>query len=292
MENNLLKPSVDNTAASFNMRCGDCLYFNQGPKLYSEMCSELGVQDFAPAPSCFVPNTISLVESCGPQVIAAISDIASTLDAQAIRLLSYQLSASAEVAKSGFTWGEKVYFSLGGDYLSHYFSGVVLGQHEHGRFVVVSSRLRRSKNSTQCTMLASSCMKADAWAQHAKSLVHQNRIDVPVIDKRWPKYKRRLAELLTWEGKIDSDYNVVLENVGRDLYEPPSIDVAPEEVRENQRKQALDNQKSLPKKPSKTKLLTNADGTMTYERAETRAVDGVDESEPEEVSENETSDVE
>lgn len=278
----MLKPSVDNTAASFNMRCGDCMYFNQGPKLYASVCSELGVQDFAPAPACFVPNTIALVDSCGQDVIKAVSAIASNLDPHAIRLLSYQLSAAAEVAKSGFTWGSKVYFSLGGEYLSHYFSGVVIGQHEHGRFLIVSSRLRRSKGSTQCILFASSCIKEGDWAKHAQDLVFQNRIDVPVIDKRWPKYKRRLAELLTWDGKVETDYNVILENVGREVYEPPSIDVAPEEVRENQRKKALEQQKTTPKKPAKSKLITNADGTMTYERKSTRAVDGVDESEPDE----------
>jgi hypothetical protein len=287
----VLKPSVDNTAASFNMRCGDCLYFNQGPKLYASICSELGVQDFAPAPSCFVPNTLSLIESCGHEVISVLNTLVTTLEPHTIRLLSYQLSAAAEVAKSGFTWGQKVYFSLGGDYLSHYFSGVVIGQHEHGRFVVVSSRLRRSKNNIQCTLFSESCMTAEAWAKHAQQLVFQNRIDVETIDKRWPKYKRQLAELLTWSGKVESDYNLILENIGRELYEPPSIDVAPEEVRENQRKQAVDSQKTLPKKPGgKNKFLTNEDGTQTYIMSNLRATDGVDESEY--ADQTETSDVE
>lgn len=283
----MLKPSIDTTSASFNMRCGECLYFNTGPKLYASECSELGVQDFAPAPKCFVPNTIALVEACESKIITMVGDIAKACDAQTLRLLSYQLSEAAEVSKSGFNWGEKVYFSLGGDYLTHYFAGYVIGQHEHGRFLVVSSKLRNSKSSTQCIIFADRCRSSEAWAKHAKELAQQNRIAIPEIDRRWPKYKRHIAELLTIDGKIESDYNVIRENIGRELYEPPSLDKAPEEVRNLQNKKAAEQQKNLPKKPAKTKFKVEADGTLSVDMTNSRSDTGTDGEEPDDVVDTE-----
>ncbi len=219
----MLKSSGISPIASLQMTCGSCLY-HSGVALYSKPCHELGVEDYALAPKCFRPNVHMLVQQVDGDFIAQLGRKCSHLPSDALRLLAYTLSGIAAIQESGFKFGQPVYFSLGGDYISHYFKGVLVALQDD--VATISATLNKAKSPTLIMAPVDSILTKSQWRVKLAKLANLGRLKSDVTVKT----KQCLAEILTYEGTLSDDWLAEVQRNQQldEIYEPPTIDSAPD----------------------------------------------------------------
>ena len=208
---------------TLGMRCGECLHFKKGPPKFHSVCINLGVQSFAKAPNCFTPN-VALLNTVSHDIVSQLGLIAKDLSPVQLRLLSYVFKHAGVLRKVELKFGQPIFFSLGSDYLSHYFRGYVLHVSDDRDYVFVTSCLNKTKYQTFLTLPIASVLKGMAFKETRKRLVQSGRISL----KSDTKYtgKLPLAELLSATGCLL--YSRRNEVVDAD-YIPPTLETAPAE---------------------------------------------------------------
>lgn len=238
----MIKKNGITTEAGIAMNCGSCVYHTQSA-LFAKPCSELGVEEYAIAPKCFKPNVHQLVQYTDPDFLSGLGRTCASLDPDTVRLVAYTLSNIAQMQDLGLKFGQPVYFSLGRDYIAHYFKGFLIACTEDG-IVTLSSKLNNAKQATTVVMARKDILTKPEWREHIASLVNRGRLHVP--DEHKPKYKKMLPEILKYDGTLDIDIDQIKKQVAAEaLYEPPTIDMAPDDLIERHRKiQEADGQKT------------------------------------------------
>lgn len=207
----LKKKVIPIAKTSIGLKCGDCLHFNTTAK-FEKTCVNLGVKKFSDAPSCYAPNVYFLGRK-NPDVINQLGFLLRDFTAQDQRIfLSLLKQASSFEKKYKLKFGQPVYFCLGSDYLSNYFSGYVIGVADAGEgqvFVGSDLKGRQRGKPLTCTLLRDSVFTIPEWKKKEAQLKKANRlVDPSPLFNTVALKKSELKE---------------------DGYVPPSLDSAPPE---------------------------------------------------------------
>jgi len=202
---------------TLGIKCGDCIHYKRGPAKFESVCSELGVQSFAKAPNCFSPNVYALAK-VSDDALTKLGSIVRDMTTQQLRLLIFSLRSSAQIHKVNLQFSQPVYFTLGGNYLSHYFKGFVIGVSDDFQHVIVSASLSGSCKTT-LYMLVDSLLTGSQFKKKRVALVKAKRIKPRKPDSS-------LGNAIA-EGELML-YNSAGVAVDID-YTPPTVDSAPVE---------------------------------------------------------------
>lgn len=225
----MLKKSSDKKIR-LGVKCGDCIHYDKVKSgIHSDVCVKLGVREKANAPDCFNPDFYKLNVTKSPDVIEDLAKALRHFRPSQLRILAFTLTRGSKmIEKHGLKFGQPVYFSLGHDYLSHYFKGFVVGAtDEH---VIVSSKLKKCKTNTVGQFYRATLLTRTEWKVRRKNLLASGKIIMTDEDKQFHK-KLPLAELLDEKGRVEV-------KIPEDLdYEPPTLDTAKPEWFERSQKQ-------------------------------------------------------
>ena len=199
------------TKLTLPVTCEDCLHYKQGPAIFEETCSKLGVAKFAPACRSFQPSTETLSE-IKLDLIKDLGNITKDLTPSQCRVLSYCFANASQINETEFTFGQEVYVCLGRELLSHYFKGYIVGiAYTREHFVVVSNlELYGDDPNTVCIYPFSSVLSESQWEEKKKYLIESNQIGEFTVDEIKPDNSLLLAKLFD--------------------YSPPTFDMAPKEL--------------------------------------------------------------
>lgn len=220
----MLKKEADKKVR-LGVRCGDCVHYDHVKKHeFGDVCVKLGIREKANAPDCFSPNVYKLNSGKSPDVFGELSSVLKKLRPSQLRILAFTLTrGSTMMERHGFTFGQTVYFSLGHDYLSHYFKGYVIGGDSES--VIIASKLKNCPENTIGYFLPDSLLTRKEFSKKKKSLVKKNRIVMTDADKGRVR-SLPLAEMLDSKGRW-KDWKPEDDNdIG---YEPPTLETAPPE---------------------------------------------------------------
>jgi len=213
----LKKTSTDKV--SLGMRCGDCIHFQRGPAKFEKTCNKMGVDGKSKAPDCFSPDVFRLNSGTSPELLGQIGRLIKDLAPAQSRILSHILAKNGNsIHKHGFKFGQPVYFTLGDEFLSHYFKGYVIGACDD--YVYVASKLNKARSNTSVTFMPQSLLSYKQYKEKEKRLLKSKKIFMSERDKALVK-KLPLAEHIDKHGCVKLPEQVELE------YEPPTLDTAP-----------------------------------------------------------------
>ncbi len=205
---------------SLGLNCSDCLHF-AGPAKFEKPCGEMGVDPRSRAPDCYNPDVFKLKDTENLELLQEIGQLFRKLKPKQARILSFVLSRQGgALAKQKLKFGQPVYFSLGADYLSHYFKGYVVSASDESVYVV--SKLNKCKTNTSLTLERSSVFVRSEYKEIESELLEKNRIFMSPEERKRHRVLP-IAELLDKKGRVPH-----VEQF-RDDYEPPTIDTAPVE---------------------------------------------------------------
>lgn len=201
--------SASNKSLTEAFRCGDCLHFRQHPhSTRQKVCIDEGVKAVAIAPSCFTPDVTALIGNSDQFVQLAMLFQAYTPKQRKIIL------GLLRSKKKKYTIGTKLYFKVGADFVSNYLAGYVAGYTSVGELMLIGSPDEKTRGSTFTTYMTSDAeglLTVTEWKVKRAQLRDQNLIHDPA-------------------NKVIKKSSVV------DAYEPPTIDAAPKEWYDSDKK--------------------------------------------------------
>lgn len=206
---------------SLGMTCADCVHFQTGPAKFEKICAEIGVDARSRAPDCYTPDVFKLKDIEDPELLKTLGNLIRNFSPKQARILSFLLARQGgSLAKVKLKFGQPVYFSLGVDYVSHYFKGYVVSASEDHVYVV--SKLKKAKDNTSLTLLRASVLTRSEYKTLESSLLEEGKVFMSEEErKRFGKLP--IAELLDKKGRVPHVEQFKID------YEPPTIDTAPVE---------------------------------------------------------------
>ena len=238
----MLKKTIDMKVAGLHVNCGTCVHHKRLPLFANKPCSEHGVEEYALAPECYKTDTLGLVEDTPTDFIAQLGRGMKDLAPETMLALAYTMATAAKLMrKTGLRFGQPVYFSLGGDYLTHYFKGYVISANDDDT-INIAAKLNAAEENTLLRLMRESILTRGVWQQKVEMLVNSGRIR---LDRTEKERRNWIAELLTYEGTINIDRST---KVFID-YEPPTLDTAPEALVEKARQMTTKKSKTAKKPP-------------------------------------------
>lgn len=221
----IVKDATDGSTnrVSLGLKCGECVHLS-GTPVFEKVCSQLGKTSFADACKEFTPD-LAQMTFVKKGDIKAFSEIANRMSQKQLRLMSFVCRNADLIKKAGYSLGETVVFSLGGDYLECYVRGEIIGADRRGQQVyVVSDFESLNINSALMTLMKSSIMSMPEFIKKRKELILEGRIAEP----KNPKASRKRTTLQCLRMSAD-ERAVYRERLATkpDSYEPPSIDTVP-----------------------------------------------------------------
>jgi len=197
------------TKASLEQRrtCGTCLHFKQSKhRSYDDVCSKLGVRQFAVAPKCWTPDYTKVITNTDEFVQLATLIAEKTPQQRQILLGIIQQRPMGRKLKMG----TKVYINYRGrEYISNYLSGYVVGYTSGNEIAICGSPDRNGRGRSFFAYLQDdeSLLTPKEWSAKFLELRAKGRIQDPKV-----------------ETKRD-----ITAKVHEDNYEPPTIDNAPKD---------------------------------------------------------------
>lgn len=245
---------TNSNRVSLELKCSECLHFARGPKRFERLCSQLGVEPFAPACAEYCPD-MSFLAKVDKKHIQYLAEIASMLSQPQLRLMAYVFRNADFIKKAGFVYGQEIVFSINGhDYLDCYFRGLVIGASKNGRTLYLSSSLENlNPENAFLSLPKTSVMTMQKFKEFRKKLIEKDRLAVPIF--KWSMLKRRsILELL----RLSPEQISILKKqlVEKPMqYEVPSMDSAMPEWLDNRQAGTIRRRKPKPatftvKKPS------------------------------------------
>lgn len=253
------------------IRCGDCVHYDKVKK-FDDVCVKQGVREKANAPDCFSPDVYRLNSTKNPDVFSELAAVLKKLRPSQKRILAFTLTkSSTTMERHGFYFGQTVYFSLGADYLSHYFKGYVIGADAES--VIVSSKLKNCDSNTVGYFLPDTLLTRKKFKTKKKELTKANRLIMKDIEKAVMK-SLPLAELIDDKGRW-KDWKPEASEDDFD-YEPPTLDTAPPEwfdksqrkTNKSKKRQGyipITNIEDIPSRSKKTSRSENKKGFFTFD---------------------------
>lgn len=206
----MLKSDKD-SKVSLGMRCGNCLHYKAGPAKFEDKCCNLGIQAYAKAPNCFSPN-IYLLTKVDDDILVTLGKAMRDMTSAQLRVLTFTVRSAAALAKEGLKFGQPVFFSLGGDYLIHYFKGYVVSVSHDAEHIIVSSKLKGQDSKATLTLMRGSILTLSEFKEKKAKLLKAKRIEPKGQDK-------------SIAGAIHHDTVAqLLRKVHDEDYTPPTLD--------------------------------------------------------------------
>jgi len=154
-----------------------------------------------------------------------LNKVSKDMGPSATRILAYMFKNIGRLKAANFQFGQRVYFCLGEDYLSHYFKGYVIGISHDKQNVFVSSRLNNAKTSVTLSLLLSTILTEEQFLAKRKTLKKKKRLSMPTELRMIRKEKLPIGEMLNKDGTIKPEYSIPKS---KDIdYNPPTLDTAP-----------------------------------------------------------------
>lgn len=193
-----------------NLKCSDCLYFQSNKKPgHPCCCKDQGVKAFATAKVCFFPDVTKVVSNIDAFAIFSQFFLAFTPKQRKIAMALIN-QANKSKAKH-FPFGTKVYIANnGGEYLSDYMAGYVLGYQGEYALVAGSPNRKSIGRAYIAHLLADSCIGLAEFEKIKAEKKKQGLINNPKTKER------RITSI--------------------EAYEPPTIDQAPRETGKKKKK--------------------------------------------------------
>jgi hypothetical protein len=202
--------NVTRASAEEAFKCAECLHFKQSPhRTNKEVCSKLGVRQFALAPKCFTPDYTRIVQNSDELVMLSI--LFGSKTPQQRKIMLGMLRAKPTGKK--FRMGTKLYLkSSTREYISNYLCGYVVGYTSGNEIVIAGSPDLKSRGKMFFTYLRSESglITQKEWEIKFKELRAKGRISDPLLSKR----------------------RDITAKVEQDEYEVPTIDKAPKQANE------------------------------------------------------------
>lgn len=185
------------------LRCGECLHYKVAAHSQrGEICSKMGVNPKGLAPNCFTPDITELGMN-GDQ-LASLTALLQGSSNKSRRILMAVLRSKTKA--KAYQLGTKVYWkALGGDYLSNYVAGYVLGYSSSGELMISGDPDKTKRGGRPYVALLRSTddiLDYLGWKERKAYLIQRNRIQDP--QTKAMKNARKAAD-----------------------YEPPTLDTAP-----------------------------------------------------------------
>lgn len=185
-------------------RCSECLHYKQvAHPSYEDVCFNLGVKPFGVAPSCFTPDVTKVVAN--PDQFVQLAALFSEWTPSQRRIVLGMLRTSTKKKKQ-YTFGMKVYFHTGKDFVSNYLYGLVIGYTSSGEVIISGPPDIKQRGKSYLAYMSPSdgLLTASEWKTKRKQLMDAGKIFDPA-------------------SAVVKKSSIVAE------YEPPSIDRAPTE---------------------------------------------------------------
>lgn len=183
-------------------KCGECIHFQNSPHPGKKtICKELGVRAVGIAPSCFTPDITQIAQNTDQLV--AVSSLMHSYSTKQKRILLAVLRGN-KPGKHKMPFGTKVYFrAMGGDYISNYLSGIVVGYSSAGELMVSGNPVQHERGRAYISYFSDTetLLTRKEWLVKRKELREKHRLNDP-------KTKR------------------IMKTVTQD-HEPPTLDEAP-----------------------------------------------------------------
>ncbi len=219
-----LTPEGKGHKLTVGVRCGDCLHFKVGPKYYEELCSELGYgPQHKPCPA-FTPNHYKLVR-LEPDILRVLNKVTSEMSPSQSRLLAFMFKNIGRLKAAELQFGQRVYFCLGEDYLSHYFRGYVIGLSHDKQNILISSKLKEAKTATTLSLMFDSVLDEKQFLIKKRELEKKQRLVLPEEAKVYRKARLPIAEYIKQDGTLKTKY--LFKKQGELDYVPPTLESAP-----------------------------------------------------------------
>lgn len=227
MASSVVKNKSNKKTETSVARCGDCIHYKRGPKKFDDKCKNLEVHKDRKAPPCFSPDTFRLTKR-NPEILEQLGELTKDMSARELRLISHLFGQTSKlIEKKLFHFGQPVYFSLGSDYLTHYFKGFVINNEDNN--VQISATLRRARKNTHICIPEDRVLTYDEFQEKAQQLVADGRSYFDISELKYWKN-------IPLPDKMDKKGRVKIE-VKEDIdYEAPTIDKAPEEFTEKKKR--------------------------------------------------------
>lgn len=204
---------------SLGMSCADCVHFQTGPAKFEKVCAEIGVDARSRAPDCYNPDVFKLKDIDDPEMLKDLGNLIRKFSPKQVRIMSFLLARQGgSLAKVKLKFGQPVYFSLGADYLSHYFKGYVVSASEEHVYVV--SKLKKAKDNTSLTLLRTSVLTRSEYKTLESSLLEEGKVFMSDAERK-KLAKLPLAELIDKKGRVPHVEQFKID------YEPPTLANAP-----------------------------------------------------------------
>lgn len=206
------------------MKCKECTHFQVGPKVYPDLCINLGVKPTASACDYFFPDVTQL-RNVGKEVVFTLKEVMEELNASQLRIFAMFMARNEWFKKVELKLFQQVYFSLGQNYLCNYVRGYVIGTSKNGQQVFLNSNLENlnKKKQATATLMRNSILTEEEFEKRKAELVKEGRIMEPPRSG----IKRTPFQMLTMTKKEHKEYEKLL-SVKPDDYQPPTLDSAPE----------------------------------------------------------------
>ena len=194
-------------------KCGDCLHHTKSCHPHREaICSNLGVRSFAIAPKCFTPDVTKVITNSEQFVVLA--SIFQSYTPTQKRIMVGILRGAKTCNSKEFKFGTKLYLRTGGDNLSSYRCGYVVGYTSSGELILAGSADRKSVGSTFFAYLKSNegLLTHKEWVVKREQLVQACRF----TDLKTSNTSAMMAKYLDYEvPSIDTAQDFFDRNEGK-----------------------------------------------------------------------------
>lgn len=186
-------------------KCGECLHHSKSCHPHREArCVDLGVRSFAIAPKCFTPDVTKVITNSEQFVVLA--SLFQGYTSTQKKILMGILRGAKKCQSKEFKFGTKLYLRTGGDNLSSYRCGYVVGYTSSGELILAGSADRKSVG---CTFFA--------YLKSTEGLL---------THKEWVVKKEELIAARKYEDLRTSSSNLSAMMAKYLDYEVPSIDTS------------------------------------------------------------------
>ena len=193
------------------LKCGDCLHFQGSPHPgIGQACELRGVRKFATAPNCFTAN-VHVFRKTSPHALSLLSSVVGSFSAGQAKVLMGLLKQQSALQRQGLSFLQKVYFSVGNDFLENYYAGFVLGVGPRKELLIVGSQFHSNQKSSVVASLSKESVldlqsfKKKRGELEAKGRLYENRRPHNPLPKDLLDYEPPTLE--TSEALLESQAN-------------------------------------------------------------------------------------
>lgn len=216
------KESLGNlSAASLDTayKCGECLHHKKhAHPSFKSICAERGIKGIAIAPKCFTPDVSQV--AINSDLFVQLAALLASYTPKQKRIMNALLKQKPSKRFKHLPFGTKMYFlGLGGDYISNYLAGYVMGTTSGGELILTGSPEQNTRGRSY--------------------MAYMTDDEMLLTPREW---KAKKAELVA-SGRIRDPKNLVLpRNV--EPGDPVTIDSAPQAWHDKQERKMAKGRKA------------------------------------------------